>query len=783
MKRKITRIWRNLATVALVCAGLAAAANPIAAQINSMNLGAHYSTDGSSILFRVYSSQATQISLYLYSAGYGAQESAVYPLTQSGDNVWQATVQVSDIQNAGIGGAVYYGYRAWGPNWPYNSGWTKGSSTGFLSDVDANGNRFNPNKLLLDPYALEISQDPLNPQNPTNGGIFASGASYRTIDSGTYAPKGIVLTPSGQSTGTNPTRAQKDDVIYEVHVRGLTEQDPSIPTQYQGTYAGAAMKASYLASLGVTAVEFLPVMETQNDANDVVPNSDANQNYWGYATEDYFAPDRRYAYNKSPGGPTQEFQAMVQTFHNAGIKVYMDVVYNHTGEGALWNSSDPTTANIYSWRGLDNVTYYELTSDNQYYYDNTGTGANYNTYNPVAQNLIIDSLAYWQQTMGIDGFRFDLGAVLGNNCLNQSYEAAAPSCPNGGFNFDAADPNVAINRILANFTARPAAGGSGLDLYAEPWAASGNGAYQLGNFPYGWSEWNGLFRDSLRQAQNELGNMTIYITQDANDFSGSSNLFQASGRSPWNSTNFIDIHDGLTLSDVYSCNGSNNTQAWPWGPSDGGTMTNYSWDQGMSAGTGTAYDQRRAARTGLAFTMLSAGTPIMQGGDEFLRTLQCNNNAYNLDSPGNWLNYSWSTNQQNFYNYAQRLIDFRLAHPALRPVTWYSSSQLQWWEPGGQQVNSSYWNNTSNYAIAYTVNGSSFGDANSIYIAYNGWSGSVNFTLPQPPTGTNWYRVTDTCDWNDGPNTFVTPGNETYIGPAGTTYGQCGQSLLLLISK
>ncbi|WP_058185248.1 alpha-amylase family glycosyl hydrolase [Terracidiphilus gabretensis] len=783
MKRKVTRIWKGLLAAALVCGGLAAAASPLHAQINSMNLGAQYSTGGSSILFRVYSSQATQVSLYLYSSGYGAQEFAVYPMTQGSDLVWQTTVSVSDIQNAGITGAVYYGYRAWGPNWPYSPSWTKGSSAGFISDVDANGNRFNPNKLLLDPYAREISQDPLNPQNPTNGGIFASGATYRTIDSGTYAPKGVVLAVSSQSTGTKPTRAQKDDVIYEVHVRGLTEQDPSVPTAYQGTYAGAAMKANYLAGLGVTAVEFLPVMETQNDANDVTPNSDANQNYWGYATEDFFAPDRRYAHNKSAGGPTQEFQAMVQAFHNVGIKVYMDVVYNHTGEGALWNSSDPTTANVYSWRGLDNVTYYELTSDNQYYYDNTGTGANYNTYNAVAQNLIIDSLAYWNQTMGVDGFRFDLGAVLGNNCLNQSYEAAAPNCPGGGFNFDASDPNVAINRILANFTVRPAAGGRGLDLYAEPWAASGNGAYQLGDFPYGWSEWNGQFRDSLRQAQNELGTTTIYITQDANDFTGSSNLFQASGRSPWNSTNLIDIHDGLTLNDVYSCNGSNNSQAWPWGPSDGGTTTNYSWDQGLSAGTGTAYDQRRAARTGLAFTMLSAGTPIMQGGDEFLRTLQCNNNAYNLDSPGNWLNWSWSTNQQNFDNYASRLIAFRRAHPALRPVTWYTSSQVEWWEPGGTQANSSYWNNTSNYAIAYTVNGSSFGDSNAMYIAYNGWSASMNFTLPQPPTGTNWYRVTDTCDWNDGPNTFVTPGNETLIGPAGTTYGQCGQSLLLLISK
>jgi glycogen operon protein len=433
-------------------------------------------------------------------------------------------------------------------------------------------------------------------------------------------------------------------------------------------------------------------------------------------------------------------------------------------------------------RGLDNTTYYELTSGNQYFYDNTGVGGNYNTYNTVAQNLIVDSLSYWINSMGVDGFRFDLASVLGNACLNGAAVSGAPNCPNGGYNFDAADSNVAINRILREFTVRPAAGGSGIDLYAEPWAIGGN-SYQLGNFPKGWSDWNGQFRDTLRQAQNELGSMPIAITQDANDFSGSSNLFQAGGRQPWNSVNFMDVHDGLTLKDVYSCNGSNNGQAWPYGPSDGGTSTNYSWDQGMSAGTGTAFDQRRAARTGLAFEMLSAGTPLMQGGDEYLRTLQCNNNAYNLDSTANWLNYGWTTDQTNFNTFAQRLIAFRKAHPALRPATFYTSSQVVWYQPSGQVATSSYWNAGTNYAIAYTINGPALGDANSLYIAYNGWSGSVTFTLPAPPSGSNWYRVTDTCNWNDGSNTFVTPGNEALIGGAGATYGQCGQSLLLLISK
>ncbi|HEX7813759.1 isoamylase [Dyella sp.] len=769
----------SLLAALVLCMGLCAA--PAHAAINSMSLGASYNAQKTSITFRVYSAHATRIAVYLYGSGYGAQDAANYALTNTGNGVWSVTVPVSSIQSAGISGSVYYGYRAWGPNWPYSASWTKGSSVGFVSDVDSAGNRFNPNKLLLDPYALEMSQDPLNPSNQ-NGNVFASGATNRATDSGLYAPKGIVLSASGQSTGTKPTRAQKDDVIYEVNVRGFTAQDSSIAAAYRGTYKGAGMKASYLASLGVTAVEFLPVQETQNDANDVVPNSDANQNYWGYMTENYFAPDRRYASNKAAGGPTAEFQAMVQAFHNAGIKVYIDVVYNHTGEGGTWTSSDPTTATIYSWRGLDNPTYYELASNNQYYYDNTGVGGNFNTYNTVAQNLIVDSLAYWANTMGVDGFRFDLAAVLGNTCLSDTPQSAAPNCPSGGYNFSATDPNVAINRILHEFTARPAAGGSGLDLFAEPWAIGGN-SYQLGGFPKGWSEWNGNYRDTFRQAQNELGNMAISIGQDANNFTGSAYLYQAAGRSPWNSTNFIDVHDGLTLNDVYACNGASNNQAWPYGPSDGGTSSNYSWDQGMSAGTGTALDQRRAARTGLAFVMLSAGTPLMQGGDEYLRSLRCNNNAYNLDSSGNWLNYSWTTDQTNFNTYAKRLIAFRKAHPALRPASWYTTSQVAWYQPSGAAADSNYWNSGNNYAIAYTINGSSFGDSNSMYVAYNGWSGQVTFTLPAPPTGTQWYRVTDTCNWNDGANTFAAPGSETLIGSAGATYGQCGQSLLLLIAK
>ncbi len=763
----------RIAPLLVLFASLVAPIAPAHAEIDTQHLGAQYDATQSNITFRIYSARATRIELDLYAVNYGAPEVAKYVLTEDASDVWSVTIPVADLQAAGINGAVFYGYRAWGPNWPYSPDWTKGSATGFISDVDAAGNRFDPNKLLFDPYALELSHDPINPNNsdPT---VFASGANYRALDSGPKAPKGIVLPIDTSSVGTKPTRAQKDDIIYEVHVRGLTENDPSIPAAYRGTYRGAALKAGYLASLGVTAVEFLPVQETQNDANDVTPNSTAGVNYWGYMTLDYFAPDRRYASDRSPGGPTREFKAMVRAFHDAGMKVFIDVVYNHTGEGGAWNPADTTTYNLYSFRGLDNPTYYSLTADLQFSWDNTGVGGNFNTYNPIAQNLIVDSLAYWRDTMGIDGFRFDLASVLGNICQS------------GCFNFDKLDPNTALNRIVRELPPRPAAGGDGVDLIAEPWAIGGN-SFQVGGFPAGWSEWNGLYRDTLREAQNEQGVVPVSVATLATRFSGSSDLYQNNGRLPWNSVNFMVAHDGFTLKDLYSCNSPNNGQAWPFGPSDGGSSSNNSWDQG-----GAAADQRRAARTGLAFVMLSAGTPMMTGGDEHLRSIDCNNNPYDLDSIDNWLNYSFTTDQANFDDFAQGMIAFRKAHPALRPQTWYSAVdnnangmvQLQWYTPAGTVADPTYWNDPGNHAIAWEIDGTEFGDpASAIYVAYNGWSGPVNFILPWPGNGKTWYRVTDTCNWADGPNTVATPGSESLIGGQGTNYNLCGEALLLLIAK
>ena len=758
------RIIKIAAGLCLQVAALCLVSMPAQAAINATSLGAAYNVGATSINFKVFSSRAGRVELYVYSAASGAQEKGHFLMVKDANNVWSSTQTVTSLQALGITGTVYYGYRVWGPNWPYNAAWTKGSATGFLSDVDASGNRFNPNKLLIDPYALEISQDPTNPTT-TDGSIYSSGAATRNIDTGTQASKGIVLAVNSQSVGTKPTRAQKDDIVYEVNLRGLTMNDTSIAVASRGTYAGAGLKAPYLSSLGITAVEFEPVQEFQNDTNDVIPGTAAGDSYWGYSTLAFFAPDRRYSSNKAAGGPTTEFKAMVKAFHDQGIKVYIDVVYNHTGEGG---------DQLLSFNGFDNPTYNELTTNLQNRVDNTCCG-NYNTFNTVAQNLIVDSISYWSSSLGVDGFRFDLAPVLGNTCLTDC------------FNYDKMNNNTALNRLVRELTVRPDAGGVGIELIAEPWAINSGNTQQQGSFPTGWSEWNDQFRDTFRRSQNQMGVTPITPAQLATRFAGSSDMFGDDGRKPWHSINFMVAHDGLTLRDLYACNGKNNSQAWPYGPSDGGSDDNKSWDQG-----GIAQDQRKAARNGFGFMMLSAGTPMMTGGDEFLRGFNCNNNPYQLDNIANWLNYTWTTDQTNYNTFAKRLIAFRKAHASLRPANFYSGSdnngngmeQMAWFKPDGGTPDGAYWGDAKNRALAYRIDGTELGDANSaIYVAYNAWSGNVNFTLPWPGTGKNWYRVMDTSNWNEGANTVVAPGSETFLGGQGTSYGLNGRAMLLLIAK
>jgi isoamylase len=679
-------------------------------------------------------------------------------------------VPASELAAAGLGETIYYGYRAWGPNWPHDSKWTKGSAAGFKSDVDAAGNRFNPNKLLFDPYAVEMSHDPIA-AGSTDGSVYGTGPVHRAKDSGRVAPKAILLRSDHGSIGTRPARPLKDEIIYEVQVRGLTMNDPSVPAELRGTYAGAARKAAYLKSAGVTAVEFLPVQETQNDQNDLQAATTTDDNYWGYMTLAYFAPDRRYAHDQSAGGPTREWKEMVRAFHDAGIKVYIDVVYNHTGEGGMWDGTGDV-ANVLSFRGLDNAAYYELSDGNRFPYDNTGVGGNFNAANEVARDLIIDSLKYWKDNLGVDGFRFDLGVVLGNSCKS--------NC----FNFDKLDGANALNRAVRELPVRPEDGGIGADLIGEPWAI-GDGTYQVGNFPAGWAEWNGQYRDTLRKVQNKLGLEAVTPGQLATRIAGSSDLYGDDGRRPFHSINFIVAHDGFTLRDLYAYNSKQNNQPWPFGPSDGGEDNNASWDQG-----GDPAAQRQAARTGLAMLMLSAGTPMITGGDEMYRTQYGNNNAYNLDSPKNWLDYSDLSTSGTFADFSRRIMTFRSAHPALRPAKFFRGADnngnglkdIAWYRDNGGEADGAYMDNASNHFLAYRLDGTEAGDgATSIYVAYNGWSAKVTATLPPPTAGKSWYRVADTGAWWESAGNSADPGQEDRM--AGATYELAARSVLVLIER
>ncbi len=741
--------------------------------VGANNLGATFDATQSNVTFRVYSNAATHLEVWLYDRPLEAEEKIKLPLTQDpSSKIWSVTVPVSTLKAKGVTETIYYGYRAWGPNWTYDPSWTKGSSVGFIEDVDSEGNRFNPNKLLLDPYAVEVSHDRMIPTETgqTDGGIYVSGPEYRTVDTGSQASKGIVLPIPQADIGTKPTRPFKDDIIYEVHLRGLTKNDPSIPENLRGTYAGAGLKAESLKELGVTAVEFLPLQSFQNDTNDVVASTEGDD-YWGYNPYNYFAPDRRYAADQTPGGPTREFQQMAKAFHDQGLKVYVDVVYNHTGEGGVGGTT-PNVSNLFTMRGLDSPTYYELAGNANYYYDNNGVGANLNAANPVVRDLIVDSLSYWTNTLGVDGFRFDLAPVIGNDCERNCFQ------------FNKFNPDNALNRMVKELPVRPANGGNGVDLIAEPWAI-GPGTYQVGGFPSGWAEWNDQFRDSFRKAQNRLGVENVPPGELATRLAGSPDLYQDDGRKPWHSVNFMVAHDGFTLRDVYMCNQKNNSQPWDKGPSDGGTDNNLSWDQG-----GDLALERQATRTALAIEMLSAGVPMMTGGDEMYRTQYCNNNVYNLDSAANWLNYDNIEEYPNFYNYSRKLLAFRNDHPALRPADFFKGTDnngnglkdLTWLRNDGNEPDSNYFDDPNQHFLAYRLDGSELGDSvQSIYVAYNSWSENIPVTLPSNLPGKQWYRVADTASFMESKDNFNAPASEELL--TGSTYDVNGRSLLLLVEK
>ncbi len=393
--------------------------------------------------------------------------------------------------------------------------------------------------------------------------------------------------------------------------------------------------------------------------------------------------------------------------------------------------------------------------------DYTGTGGDFNTGNGVVRDLVVDSLAYWTRQMGIDGYRFDLAAVLGNSCTSVCY-TYSPGDPGG---------------ILV----RAAEALPGTPLIAEPWGV-GTGTYQQGNFPAGWSEWNGEFRDGIRIAQNQEGVTAIAPSTLAARIEGSPDVFGASGRPPSASINFVDCHDGFTLRDEYAYDAPQNAQAYPLGPSTGGSTSDYPWDQGGDAGA-----QTQAARTGLGLVAVSAGVPMIQGGDELLRTQAGNNNAYNLDDSSMWLDWSLATTNAPFVTWTTSLFGFRAAHTALRPATFWTGTDhdgngladVAFFDNTGAVASSAYLSNTANHFLAWRIDGTEAAPADaarSIYVAWNGWTAAITATVPAAGSTTGWYVVGDSASGD-----FAAPGQETAL--AGPTLPVAARSIAVLLER
>lgn len=749
-------------------------------------LGANVKGDKTS--FVLYSANATKVLLEIYSKPFGdAVPLYDYWMEKDSSNYWRITLN-GNLKNA------IYAFRCWGPNWEYSDEWQRGgSSIGFISDCDSNGNRFNPNKVVFDPYAKEITHDPSNkdalshsPSTEKPYHALSTGADFRNYDSGKIAPKGYVISDS-TSYGTKPGIPQKDAIIYEAHVRGITKHSSTanlssllsgysqfasvqdIPSEYRGTYKGASYLVPYLKALGINTIELLPVHETDNDAN---PDDGPGGNFWGYMTFDYFAPDRRYSYDKTPGGPTKEFKEMVKAFHDAGMEVYLDVVYNHSGEGGPWNGSKDNNAQVtvVSMRGIDNSTYYSLVpSDKSAYWETTGCGNNLQCDNPYVRGFILDSLEYWIDEMGVDGFRFDLATVLGREYSSSS----------SGWDYN-------LNAVT---TVKIAELGKAknVEMIAESWDCGSN-SYQVGNFPDGWAGWNGYYRDSIRTFVGNGAERAAISYTDG--IYGSLNHFGAAEPS----VNFVVAHDGFTLADLCSYSGAGNalngTLTWPFGPSDGGNGDN------NSLGTGTeAASNRQRARNYFAMQMFSAGIPMIVYGDEFGRTQNGNNNPYNIDSVATWNNYSMvatdsphtvstgsdgkaecgtytdkfgkfanTEGKNGNFDFARFVMNERLNNESLRqitgvdaPIEWYSTAGVKGWEDSGCKK-------------AVMINGLGAKNGGTYYMMINMTGYDASFTFPSPSSGKEWTRIVDTGNWAEKNCNYWEESDTSYRRDSSSTY-------------
>ncbi len=725
-----------------------------------------------SATFAVHSSHATRVLLEIYAQPMDSAALYDYWLAKGKDGVWRAKL-------ASVPAGTFYGYRTFGPNWDFTSEWTRGNSgAGFKSDVDADGNRFNPNKLLMDPYAREFSHDRETPDLKErfgmDGGMYGSGpgiyagadgnlsVTRREFDTGPWAPKSILI-QDHTSFGKKPRLAQKDAIIYEAHLKGFTRHPTAaqladilkglpdfagvkgVPDSLRGTYAGAGHMAKYLKAMGYTTVEFLPVHEFANDMDpEEFPGWDRrlddppHGNYWGYMTYGFFAPDRRYAHDQSSGGPTREFKKMVKAFHDEGLEVYLDVVYNHTGEGGLWDGTGDT-AELLAFRGLDNADYYTLTEGNRFYWDSTGCGNNLDASKLCVQNFIKDSLKYWSLDMGVDGFRFDLATVLGRTGANHDFQTTG--------------------QLLEDIATL--AETEQIKIIAEAWDL---GEDDVGKFPLGWAEWDGIYRDAVRKFLKGDGSALEFIRSVNGDYS----QFQDQG-GPQKSISLLTAHDGFTLLDLVSYNAKNNDASWPFGPSDGGNDNNMSWDSG-----GDLNLRRQRLRNFLVVQFFSRGIPMTCGGDEFGRTQNGNNNPYKIDSVATWQNYGMIatphptgiptgasgtyhdnygrdtgvTGKNGLFLFSHFLIQFRKTHTALRQDRYAdlaldSGGDVTFFFKGQDGLTDLQ---VGDRRIHWHINGSQVGDTDFLLLLNMGDT-ATDFMIPKPASGKRWVRIIDTAAW------------------------------------
>ncbi len=660
--------------------------------------------DGEGVNFAIFSEHADRVELCLFDAEDDAEEKARIPFTEVTHQIWHAY-----FPNLKPG--QLYGYRIHGPYEPRE------------------GQRFNPSKLLLDPYAKAITgtldwDDALFSYTV---GDPDDDLSYDERDSAPYVPKCVVVDLAFDWEGDELLHTPlHKTIIYEAHVKGMTQLHPDVPPELQGTFAGLAHPAAidYLKSLGITAVELMPIHHFVRNRYLV---EQGLTNYWGYNTLGFFAPHAPYASSGTHGEQIGEFKEMVKALHAAGLEVILDVVYNHSAEG---NQMGPTL----SFRGIDNANYYRLVSDEpRYYMDYTGTGNTFNLMRPNVLQMVMDSLRYWIEEMHVDGFRFDLASALARelhdvNRLSSFFEIIHQ------------DPTI-----------------SQVKLIAEPWDL-GEGGYQVGHFPPGWMEWNGRYRDTVRDLWRSKG---CKLDDFAYRFTGSSDLYENSGRLPVASINFVTSHDGFTLRDLVSYdekhnegNGEDNTD---------GNDDNRSWNSGAEGPTDNPEIlelRARRQRDFLATLFLSQGMPMLLAGDEIGRTREGNNNAYNQDNELNWLN--WEAADEDLIAFTQQLIHFRRDRPVFRQRRWFQGrsvhgidvADISWFTQEGEEMTEEHWDASDVKSLTVILNGQQIRSPDehgnrivddSFIVLFNASHEALTFTLPSSDTFSRWVTVLDTA--------------------------------------